>query len=59
MPPAPYTMAALAEDVAALFAGLGIQRTHWVGISLGGMVGLTLALAQPRQGLHGAMAAVI
>jgi 3-oxoadipate enol-lactonase len=43
----PYTMGALAEDVAALLASKGIASTHWVGISLGGMIGLTLALAHP------------
>ncbi len=45
---APYTMGGLAEDVAALLASRGIAATHWVGISLGGMIGLTLALAHPR-----------
>jgi 3-oxoadipate enol-lactonase len=48
VPPAPYTMGALAEDVAALLTGLGVASTHWVGISLGGMIGLTIALAHPN-----------
>jgi 3-oxoadipate enol-lactonase len=47
VPASPYTMGALAEDVAALLGKLGIASTHWVGISLGGMIGLTLALAHP------------
>lgn len=46
--PSPYSMEALAEDVAALLGNLGVASTHWVGISLGGMIGLTLALAHPR-----------
>lgn len=38
-PPAPYTMAQLADDVPALLDGLGIDRVHFVGTSLGGMIG--------------------
>jgi 3-oxoadipate enol-lactonase len=43
----PYSMAALAGDVQALFDRHGVRETAWVGISLGGMVGLTHALAHP------------
>lgn len=43
-PPGPYAMADLAEDVAALMGSLGIARAHYAGISLGGMIGLTLAI---------------
>ena len=46
-PPGPYTLAQLAEDAAALLAALGITQTHFVGLSMGGMVGQTLALAHP------------
>ena len=45
--PPPYSMPGLAEDVQALFDRLGVRETAWVGISLGGMVGLTHALAHP------------
>lgn len=47
VPAGPYTMPALAADVRALLAGLGIERTHWVGVSLGAMIGMTLALEYP------------
>jgi 3-oxoadipate enol-lactonase len=46
-PAADYTMEQLAEDARALLAALGIERTHWVGLSMGGMIGQTLALAAP------------
>lgn len=38
-PPAPYTMAQLADDVPALLDALKIERVHFVGSSLGGMIG--------------------
>ena len=46
-PAGPYTMDVLAEDARALFDALGIQRTHWVGLSMGGMIGQTFALKYP------------
>ena len=46
-PPGPYTMEQLADDAKALFDALGIQRTHWVGLSMGGMIGQTFALKHP------------
>lgn len=42
--PAPYSLEQLAEDARALLDALDIQRTHWVGLSLGGMIGETFAL---------------
>ena len=42
-----YTLDELAEDVHELFATLGITRTHWVGLSMGGMIGETYALQHP------------
>lgn len=44
----PYTLEQLADDAAGLLRALGIARTHFVGLSLGGMVGQTLALAHPE-----------
>src|SRR5207247_10454754 len=32
----------------ALLRALGIPRTHWVGLSMGGMIGQTLALKAPE-----------
>jgi 3-oxoadipate enol-lactonase len=46
-PPGPYTLEALADDVHGLFAHLGIRETHWVGLSMGGMIGETYALRYP------------
>jgi 3-oxoadipate enol-lactonase len=46
-PPAPYTLAQMAEDVHGLLAALGIRRTHWVGLSMGGMIGQSYALQYP------------
>jgi 3-oxoadipate enol-lactonase len=35
--------------VAGLFDHLGVARSHWVGMSLGGMIGQTLALQHPQR----------
>lgn len=47
-PPGPYSLEQLADDVRALLEALAIERTHFVGISMGGMIGQTLALAHPQ-----------
>jgi 3-oxoadipate enol-lactonase len=46
-PAGAYTLGQLAEDARALLQALGIARTHWVGLSMGGMIGQTLALSSP------------
>lgn len=46
-PPAPYTLEQLADDAHGLLQHLGIARTHWLGLSMGGMVGQMLALRHP------------
>lgn len=48
-PPAPYTLELLADDLVALMDALGIERVHFVGISLGGMVGQVFALGHPER----------
>lgn len=50
-PEGPYSLEQLAEDVRALLHALGIPRTHFVGLSLGGMIGQILGLQYPRN-LH-------
>jgi len=47
-----YSLDLLADDARALLGALGIARTHWVGLSLGGMIGQALALKAPAV-LHG------
>jgi 3-oxoadipate enol-lactonase len=47
-PAGAYTLDQLAEDARQLLAALGIARTHWVGLSMGGMIGQTLALKAPE-----------
>jgi len=46
-PAGAYTLDELAADVHGLLAALGIKRTHWVGLSMGGMIGQTFALNYP------------
>lgn len=43
--PGDYTMRALADDVGAALEVLGIARVHYVGLSIGGMLGQAFALA--------------
>lgn len=47
-PQGPYTLDALADDAYHLMQNLGIQHTHWLGLSLGGMIGQTFALKYPQ-----------
>jgi 3-oxoadipate enol-lactonase len=47
-PAGAYSLDQLAEDARQLLAALGIARTHWVGLSMGGMIGQTLALRAPE-----------
>lgn len=47
VPEGPYTMADLGGDVLALMDRLGIERAHYVGLSMGGMVGQWLAVHHP------------
>ena len=45
----PITIRELAEDAAGLLRELGIDSTHVLGISMGGMVAQELALAHPER----------
>jgi 3-oxoadipate enol-lactonase len=47
-PAAAYTLDQLADDARALLQALGIPKTHWIGLSMGGMIGQTLALKSPE-----------
>ena len=46
-PPGPYTLDMLAEDLRQLFEELQIKKTHFVGLSMGGMIGQVLTLTDP------------
>ncbi len=46
--PGPYTIELLTADAKALLDALGIGRVHYVGLSLGGMVGQLLAAKHPE-----------
>jgi len=44
-----YSMKELAGDVAALLDKLAIEKAHFVGLSIGGMIGQGFALDHPRK----------
>lgn len=46
-PPGPYSLEQMADDLHGLLTGLGVAQTHFVGISMGGMIGQILALKYP------------
>jgi 3-oxoadipate enol-lactonase len=46
-PEGEYTLEQLADDTKALLDALGIRETHWVGLSMGGMIGQAFALKYP------------
>jgi 3-oxoadipate enol-lactonase len=45
--PGPYSFELLGDDVLALLDALQITQTHFVGLSMGGMTGMTMALRKP------------
>jgi 3-oxoadipate enol-lactonase len=49
LPPPPYEIADLAQDVVELMDALGVQRASHCGLSLGGMVGMWLAANAPER----------
>lgn len=46
-PAGAYSLELLADDLHALLRALGVQSTHFVGLSMGGMIGQTFALKYP------------
>ena len=46
-PAIPYTLDMIADDVKGLFDHLGIGKSHWIGLSMGGVFGLAAALKYP------------
>ncbi|HEV7212664.1 MAG TPA: 3-oxoadipate enol-lactonase [Blastococcus sp.] len=49
VPPGPYTLDDLVDDVLALLDELGAERVHMAGLSLGGMTAMRLAAREPRR----------
>ncbi|PRX47194.1 3-oxoadipate enol-lactonase [Prauserella shujinwangii] len=47
VPDAPCTLADLGGDVVELLDTLGVERAHFVGLSLGGMTGMWLGIHEP------------
>lgn len=48
-PEVPYLLADMAADAIGLLDGLTIERTHVVGISMGGAIGQEMAIAAPAR----------
>ena len=46
-PPAAYTLELLADDLFSLLKELKIEKAHYCGLSMGGMIGQTFALKYP------------
>lgn len=49
VPPDPYDLADLGGDVVALMDRIGVERADFCGLSLGGMVGMWLAINAPER----------
>jgi len=47
VPPGPYSMERFGRDVLAILDDLNIDRVHWCGLSMGGMVGQWLGANAP------------
>ena len=47
VPPGPYTVEQMVADLRALLESLGIFEVHFVGLSMGGCIGMALASAAP------------
>ncbi len=47
--PGPYSMERLARDAVGLLDALGLQRVHFCGLSIGGMIGQQLAATFPER----------
>lgn len=49
MPPVPYTLSDMAQDVVGLLDHLGVDRAHIMGASMGGMIAQVFAIEHPHR----------
>ena len=49
VPDGEYSLDGLADDVLAVLDELAIDKAHWVGLSMGGMIGQAFALGHPER----------
>jgi len=49
VPPGPYSMKRFGRDVLAILDDLNIEKVHWCGLSMGGMVGQWLGANAPER----------
>lgn len=49
LPPGPYRLDDVGDDVVGLLDALGIERVHYFGISMGGRIGQNIALRFPHR----------
>src|SRR4249920_3075182 len=49
VPPSPYSMERFGRDVLAILDDLNIEKVHWCGLSMGGMVGQWLGANAPTR----------
>jgi len=49
VPPGPYSIERFGRDALAILDDLNIEKVHWCGVSMGGMVGQWLAAHAPKR----------
>lgn len=55
VPSGPYTLDELADDVIAVMDDQQIDKAHWIGLSVGGMIGQSLLLRYPQRFISAAL----
>jgi len=47
--PGPYSFPMLLDDVIGIWDELGVDKSHWIGLSIGGMIGYGLGIHHPER----------
>jgi len=47
--PGPYSFPMLIDDVLGIWDHLGVEKSHWIGLSIGGMIGYGLGINHPER----------